>query len=191
MAERTKATDLMMKRVVDALSEQEQLAFLSFVRLFAAVDMYFGTEGYGERPSVTGRYIDPATRRRSRRGWPADRCTFRWLKRLGVNELEIAEKQLGIAEFGSKRSALVAGRGFQVMLCATPGERSPVPRAGGVPRFGRDDNHKAEAVLSPICNLRRSDAQRGRIGLSALHATEDPSRTLGCSLIVEASADRS
>jgi hypothetical protein len=62
MAERTKATDLMMKRVVDALSEQERLAFLSFVRLFAAVDMYFGTEGYGERPSVTGRYIDPATR---------------------------------------------------------------------------------------------------------------------------------
>jgi hypothetical protein len=63
MAERTKATDLMTKRVVDALSEQERLAFLSFVRLFAAVDMCtFGTEGYGERPSVTGRYIDPATR---------------------------------------------------------------------------------------------------------------------------------
>ena len=38
MAERTKATDL-LKRVVDDLSEQERLAFLSFVRLFAAIDM--------------------------------------------------------------------------------------------------------------------------------------------------------
>jgi len=61
MAERTKATDL-LKRVVDDLSEQERLAFLSFLRLFAAVDMYFTTEGYGERPSVTQRFVDPATR---------------------------------------------------------------------------------------------------------------------------------